>query len=342
MIKKNYTLKEIAVLAEVSRGTVDRVIHNRGKVSAEARKKVEQVLDDIDYQPNLIAQSLKSHKNYVIGVLIPNDQEGEYWQQCAHGVRKAEVELRQFGISLLYFRYTSTRNDFEKQLSKAINKGLDAILMVPIYTDSLTHLYDRLEDLQIPIALLNTELTDRKHKIFLGQANTKSGRLAGQLMDYLVKDMDQGTLLVMHLGIKSGHSLHLEEKENGFKAYFAEKYENPKIEVVSSSDDTVITNLPIDLSEVSGIFVTTSKIHLLSNLLKQYPKIKTIGYDLIPKNIENLKKGKIDILLNQKPEAQAYRGITALSDHLLYNKDIPNRKLFPVDIVVSENVDEFI
>ncbi len=342
MAKKNHTLKDIAVLAKVSRGTVDRVIHKRGRVSDEARKKVEQVLDQIDYRPNLIAKSLKKHKNHMIGAVIPKKEEGEYWQQCARGIRKAEIELRQFGISLIYFPFSSIQEDFEKQLSKAISQDLDALLLVPIYPEPLQHLFIKLRELKIPVAFLNTNMHGFEQAVFLGQANRKSGRLAGQLMDYMINDGGQGKLLVMHLGIKSGHSTHLAEKENGFRAYFSEKYAHTEIEVLSSDSTSDITDLELHLSDVAGIFVTTSKIHQLNSHLKLHPHIKTIGYDLIPRNIESLKKGSVNILLNQNPELQSYKGITTLSDFLLYTKDIPKRKLFPVDIVVSENIDDFI
>lgn len=45
-------------MAGVSTGTVDRFLHNRGKISIKAQKKVDQVLKEINYQPNLIARSL--------------------------------------------------------------------------------------------------------------------------------------------------------------------------------------------------------------------------------------------------------------------------------------------
>ena len=54
---KTYRIKDIAELSGVSTGTVDRILHNRGKVSEEAQKKVEKVLKEIDYHPNLIARS---------------------------------------------------------------------------------------------------------------------------------------------------------------------------------------------------------------------------------------------------------------------------------------------
>ena len=70
-VGKNIRIKDIAKLAGVSVGTVDRVLHNRGKVSEYALKKVTEVMNQIDYKPNLIARTLGSNKNYRIAALIP-------------------------------------------------------------------------------------------------------------------------------------------------------------------------------------------------------------------------------------------------------------------------------
>ena len=51
-------IKDIAEQAGVSVGTVDRVLHNRPNVSEIARKKVEEVLDSINYKPNMYASAL--------------------------------------------------------------------------------------------------------------------------------------------------------------------------------------------------------------------------------------------------------------------------------------------
>ena len=54
----NIRIVDIAKMAGVSVGTVDRVIHNRGRVSEENRKKVQAILEMVNYQPNLMARSL--------------------------------------------------------------------------------------------------------------------------------------------------------------------------------------------------------------------------------------------------------------------------------------------
>ena len=61
-INHKIRIKDIANLAGVSEGTVDRVLHHRGDVSAKSLEAVTKVLDEINYKPNLLARSLASKK----------------------------------------------------------------------------------------------------------------------------------------------------------------------------------------------------------------------------------------------------------------------------------------
>ena len=51
---KTYRIKDIAEMSGVSTGTVDRILHNRGKVSEEAQKKVEKVLKEIKIKKDVV------------------------------------------------------------------------------------------------------------------------------------------------------------------------------------------------------------------------------------------------------------------------------------------------
>jgi LacI family transcriptional regulator len=66
--------------------------------------------------------------------------------------------------------------------------------------------------------------------------------------------------------------------------------------------------------------------------------IKVIGYDLLDKNNDLLKKNKISFLIHQSPKTQTYLGLTYLIEHFLFNKEIPHTKLLPIGIVNSENL----
>lgn len=67
--KKKITIYDVAERAGVSRQTVSRVLNNHPDVSTETRKHVKQVIADLNYRPNAIAQSLSRRKSKLLGVV---------------------------------------------------------------------------------------------------------------------------------------------------------------------------------------------------------------------------------------------------------------------------------
>lgn len=98
MENKNYTIKDIARMSGVSAGTVDRVLHNRGDVSVSSREKVQKVLDEIDYHPNMFAIGLAAKKHYHIVCIIPYYIEHDYWYAVA---AELTVPHKNYGRSML-------------------------------------------------------------------------------------------------------------------------------------------------------------------------------------------------------------------------------------------------
>jgi len=65
------TQKDVAKKAGVTVTTVSRVINNRGYIAEETRKKVYQVMDELNYRPNALARSLSKKKSNILGVILP-------------------------------------------------------------------------------------------------------------------------------------------------------------------------------------------------------------------------------------------------------------------------------
>ncbi len=73
------TIKEIARLAGVSIGTVDRAIHDRPEVSAETKRRIEGIMSSLGYAPNIMARQLALNKQYVFRAVMPrSDQDSGY------------------------------------------------------------------------------------------------------------------------------------------------------------------------------------------------------------------------------------------------------------------------
>ena len=78
--------------------------------------------------------------------------------------------------------------------------------------------------------------------------------------------------------------------------------------------------------------------------LKSHGKngIRLVGYDLLDKNIEYLNLGIIDFLIHQKPEQQAFEGISCLANHLIFKKEIRAINLFPLEVITRQNLGSYL
>lgn len=65
------TISDIAAKAKVSKMTVSRVLSGKGHVAEETAERIKKIMEDLNFQPNLIARSLSSQKSMTIGIAIP-------------------------------------------------------------------------------------------------------------------------------------------------------------------------------------------------------------------------------------------------------------------------------
>lgn len=337
---KKYTIKDIAELAGVSKGTVDRVLHSRGKVSDKAKKQVEKILTEIDYQPNPIARNLRTNKVYKISVLMPDPKYDAYWVPAVQGIKDAAKEFKPFGVSVNRFYYNpSDKDSFLSNSEEALNFDPDVLLMAPLYQKEALEIFKKCQDKKVLVALFNNFIDALNTKNFIGQDLFQSGRVAASLVSKLIHK--RSTVLILHLDEES----HMRLKENGFKAYFEERRNPPKLATYSirTSDEKKLKKLCNSIfnenKDVSAVFITNSKAYQFVKAIENIDKdLIIVGYDLLEENITYLKEDKIDFLIHQKPKRQAYLGVGYLAEHFLFGKEIPSESLLPIDIVTTENV----
>ncbi|WP_139958470.1 substrate-binding domain-containing protein [Flavicella sediminum] len=345
---KKYTIKDIAELAGVSKGTVDRVLHKRGKVSDSALKKVNKVLEEIEYKPNPIAKSLKNNKVYKVCILFPQSTQDSFWTPCISAVEEIENNYQAFGIAIEQHRYDSNSpSSFLDQANSIISTKPNALLMAPLFYKEAQEVKKNCLEKEIIISTFNNMIDKNSLSNYIGQDLFQSGRIAAKLLDSLT---NSGHMLIVHIDEQVQNATHMQEKEKGFKKYFEEKKESHyKVSTISINKEQA-TNYAAHLqqyfnsnSDINGVFVTTSKTYIVAKFNKEnYKKLKIVGYDLVEKNIDYLQQGSIDFLINQNPKKQAFQGLSNLAEHLLFGKEIPKAMLLPIDIINSENYKEYL
>ena len=344
---KRVRIKDVAEYAGVSTGTVDRVIHKRGKVSADVEKKVIEAIEELGFELNPVASALASNKSYNIAVLLPDYKEDPYWEQPYAGIEKAKKEVKNFPLKIKYYFFELMNpKDFRKQARKVIKDNPDSVLFSPLFLKEGKNFLDKCEALEIPCVLINTNIQSTKKLAYIGQDSYQSGELAARLLNFGMSK--KSTVIIMNLTKGSTNAQHLIEKKQGFQNYFEQNIPK-KVEVINLEFEDF--NNPKKLKSflrrtikkypnLSGIFFTNSRAYKAVDCLdeKVIEKINIIGFDLIESNINYLQENKINFLINQNPIEQGYLGIQCFHKYFIEKKEIDPINYLPLDIVVKENV----
>jgi LacI family transcriptional regulator len=346
-MKKNIRIKDIALKAGVSIGTVDRVLHKRGEVSEETNLRIQQIIDELDYRPNLLASSLASKKSIVFATLMPKaSNQDTYWSKPQIGIEKAKNQLREYGVKIKQFFFElDDSSSFSTESGRLLSSAPDAVLLAPCAKREAIRFTQRLDEQKIPYIFIDSILPGTHPISFVAQSSLDSGFFAAKLLDWGLGP--NSIILLIHVAKELDNANHLLLREKGFFHYFEKQASDRqrifKIEVSGNGEQEIITHLQglgIQPCDVNGVFVTNSKVHLAASFFKSLcisPKI--IGYDLIPQNIILLKEGKIDFLICQKPELQGSHAIQLLFDFLVKKEKIRKENFTSIDLITKENVD---
>lgn len=349
-MNKKIRLKDIAKMANVSVGTVDRVIHNRGEVAPESYKKIVEILEKTGYKPNLLARTLGSHKTFKVAAIIPNPEQDEYWSLSAEGVKQASEEWSQYGVQAQPFYFDLyDKNSFLQLTAKALESTPDGILLAPIFYHEAMQFFRKCTEANVPVVFFNNNVPDAAALSFIGQNLYQSGRVGAELLHK--NDKEPGTFAILHIYDDVHNSVHLSEKERGFKDYFTEEagpgFDVKSIDLNFTHESTIEFELSDILNDprLKGLLVTTSKgASIVSKMLAKRGKdgLRLVAYDLLKENVEYLNKGVIDFLINQNSKRQAFIGIGQLANYLLFKRQPSSTYLFPLEIISKQNLDSYL
>ena len=341
-------IKDIALRSGVSVGTVDRVLHKRPNVSKSAREKVEKVLKEINYQPNMYASALAYNKHYVFYAVIPLHDSEAYWEEIEEGLMNACIFRRDFHISI-EIRYYELYDhaSFAAAFEDVIAGGASGVIIVP--TDyKETHEYtDRLHQLGIPFILLDSYIKELEPLSFYGQDPVMSGFFAARMLMLIAAGDEEIMLMKQTKGGKTA-SRQQRYREVGFRQYMEKYFPDVKIAVVDlplteerSKYDDILDAFFDSHNNVRQCITMCSKAHLVGDYLlrKNRKGIQIMGYDMVGKNAACLRKGSISFLIAQHAFMQGYKSVDSLFRAVVLRQDIAPVNYMPIELLSKENVD---
>ncbi|HEX9935322.1 MAG TPA: LacI family DNA-binding transcriptional regulator [bacterium] len=342
------TIYKIAQKARVSIGTVDRVIHERGRVSKATTEKVQRIIREFNYRPSVYARGLALSRTFCFGVLMPHpEQDGGYWALPEVGIKRALDELKVYGVRIRRFFYDKYSHDSFRKACRTVldsKSTVDGLLIAPVLSeDAETFLRDIPPSL--PYVFIDSYVPKARCLSFIGQNSFQSGVLSAKLMLLCVRS--PGPVAVIRI---LPMDYHIEDRINGFRSHLQKYGVNPIVvydadcrqgeRIFQSVTQTILTEHP----GLTGIFVPHASVGQVAQYLQEQgltAKVHLIGYDLTQENRLHLQSGILDFVINQQPEMQGYRGIQALYRHTVLREEIAKESILPIDIVTRENLDSY-
>ena len=151
------TIKDVAKKVGVSVATVSYVLNGKKKISEDTKKKIYEAIEELNYVPNINAQGLNSHSYRLIGVVVPQTENGDklMFQNAFYGEVLGSIEYwaRQKGYHVI----VSATDTNESYLKLAKQRNLDGIIVIGMYPDEF---YKELKKTDIPIVLIDSYCND--------------------------------------------------------------------------------------------------------------------------------------------------------------------------------------
>ena len=155
--KKRANIRDVARLARVAPITVSRVVNNSGAISSETRLRVEAAIQELNYIPNTLSQSLRYQKTNMIALIV-TDITNPFWTTMVRGVEDACSE---HNLSVIVCNTDEKQAKLDNYIHLLLQRQIDGLIIVPTggYDGQML---DNLATSRVPSILLDRILPNRR------------------------------------------------------------------------------------------------------------------------------------------------------------------------------------
>lgn len=344
------TINDVAKAAGVSKGTVDRVIHNRGEVSLKSREKVLKVIEELGYKPNVYASMLASQKKRTVCCVIPEYSEGDFWSLTAKGIGESEETASRYGINVEVVTYDQYEiESFQQVCHDVLDMNPSGVVIAPIFRAETQFFVGELARRDIPYVYIDSRIEeDENYLAYFGMPMFQSGYLCA---DILMNGQSVEKVYIVRIERdKNKQSDPTGARRAGFMRYMAERY--PETQILNvfidpKNPENRYSRLDEAFAGDDGrklIVMFNSRIHLVAAYLRDrgIKNSRVVGFDFLEKNVAALKDGTVQAIIAQHSDSQATSAVLALVDKFILGNDIVKRDRFTqMDILNSINCDYY-
>jgi LacI family transcriptional regulator len=340
-------IHEIARLAGVSIGTVDRALHGRARIKASTQKRVLDVAKNLGYRPNPAARALAVGRATIrIGVCLPRESR-QFYDQIRLGLVSEARRYEHLGVQFIYCPTERLGRGETEQVRVLLKNDVQAIVIAPGDHQRLRTLINEAEERKIRVICVATDAPSSNRSTVICVEPELNGRLAGELMGRLVPAKSRIAIVTGML-----QTVDHCKKVQGFSEVFPQLCPGGKVaEVLEGHEDEDETFMKCQellrrrrSKRLSGIYVSTAiclPVCRALNVLQLNGRIKLVTTDLFQEMVPYFEKGTIIASIYQRPYFQGQSAIRLIVDHIVNGRPIPYTHYLNPSMVMRSNLHLF-
>ena len=350
MESNKVTINDVARAAGVSKGTVDRVLHNRGEVSQKSKEKVLRVIEELGFKPNLYASLLASQKERVIICLIPEHLPGEFWSLTENGIKDASLLVARYGVKVHTVNYDQySLESFRAACASVIESKPCGVLLAPMFRDESLSFVNALTDNGIPYIFLDSKIEEPDSLAYFGMPMYQSGVLCADILCG-GREIPEKVYVVRIARDRQGLSDPTADRRKGFMDHMSAHYPDTQIinVFINPKDRSEIYDaLDRSIGSDAGnkfIVMFNSRIHLVADYIAErgIRDSRVIGFDALQKNLDHLRSGYVLALIAQHTDRQAVDAVNAMADYIVFGNSLAKKDNFTqMDILTKYNCEYY-
>lgn len=342
--KNMSTIKQIAAIAGVSRGTVDRVLNNRGGVNQETEQRIREIAAALNYSPSKAGRTLAiMKKNLKFGfVLFSRTESNPFFGAVEEGILTKAEELQEYGatVDIQYSNFDSWERQIEI-LDYFKENNYSGVAITSVNHSRVSEKISELADCGIPVVTVNSDAEDSRRIAYVGSNYRLSGRTAAGLMNLICRGQ-------ANIGIVSGsrNILCHTGRVQGFTERIAEAYRGLHItDIIMNHDDNIESYLKTkemleEHSDIDSLFLVAGGIQgACRAAVESGRKLSIISFDCIPETRQLIEDGIIAATIDQQPFYQGSMPLEILFN-IVSTGVLPQQTQFFTDaaIIIQENL----
>lgn len=316
------TQTQIAKLAGVSRATVDRVVNHRGHVKPDVEARIQRIIEENGYTPNPAGRQLVRTKRPMRIAYVLHTSHSRFLKELLMDAVAYSETLKTSSIDTDFFAESTL--DIEKQvqvLSEIHKSGYDGVILMPANDKKITRIVDSMIEDGIPVVTYNADLPDSKRICYVGEETLKAGKAAAGLMGLLLRG--GGDVLPL---TGWNENLSGQMRIKGFSEEVKRTFRKINLLPLAQTRESdevaygIVKKALTENPKIKGIYLSsdgyTGVCRALSEI-KTKERVRFVCHDYIKKNIENIKAGHIDFVIDQDSHTQATAPFDILKDYFL-------------------------